>query len=159
MVTQQSLKDKFDEKASSIEAAVSGISEDQASKRPAEGEWSLRDVLCHLSGDAEHSFREDLNRFLTEDMPSIDITPGELYWTPERKNLPLPELAKSVARQYSDIGTLVAGLTPEQLARPGRIAFLKQFRGTDEIKLGEWIGVISEFHLNDHISQLQALCK
>jgi hypothetical protein len=35
---------------------------------------------------------------------------------------------------------------------------LKQARGNDEIKLGEWISLIVEYHLNQHIGQLQALC-
>jgi hypothetical protein len=159
MVTNASLQSKFDEKAATIESAVAGVSEEQASKRPADGEWCVRDVLCHLSGDAEHSFRSDLDRFLKEDMPSLDVSPGDLYWTPAREKAPTQELAKSVAQQYRDIGTLVAGLTPEQLARPGRIAFLKQARGSDEIKLAEWINLIVEYHLNQHIGQLQTLCK
>jgi len=159
MVTQQALKDKFDEKAATIEAAVAGISEEQATKRPAETEWNVRDVLCHLSGDATRGFRDDLQRFLDEDKPELGISPGELYWTPEREKMSLQDLAKSTAAQYRKIGELVAGLTPEQLERPARIGFLKQVRGSDEIKMGEWISIIVEYHLNQHIGQLQALAK
>jgi uncharacterized damage-inducible protein DinB len=159
MVAQQALKDKFDEKASTIESAVAGLSEEQSSKRPAEGEWSARDVLCHLSGDAEHGFRDDLKRILAEDKPALEITPGDLYWTPEREKMSLKELAKSTADQYRQIGDLVGGLTPEQLARPARIGFLKEVRGSDEVKLGEWISIIVEYHMNAHIGQLQALAQ
>jgi uncharacterized damage-inducible protein DinB len=151
------LKSKFEEKAAAIEAAVAGISEEDASRRPKEGEWSVRDVLCHLQGDAEHGFRDDLERFLKEDMPELDLSPGELYWTPEREKHSLQELAKATANQYRAIGDLMADLTPEQLERTGRIGFLKQVRGSDEIKLSEWVTVIAEYHLNQHISQLQAL--
>ncbi len=158
MVTNAALKDKFDEKATAIESMVSGISEEQANRRPADGEWCVRDVLCHLSGDAEHSFRDDLGRFLEEDMPALDLSPGSLYWTSEREGASVQDLAKAVAQQYRDIGVLVGGLTDEQLSRPGRIAFLKEVRGSDEIKLGEWIAVISEYHLNQHLGQLKALC-
>ena len=38
MVTSQSLKDKFDEKASEIESIIAGVSEETASQAPAEGE-------------------------------------------------------------------------------------------------------------------------
>lgn len=157
MVTQQSLQDKFDEKASRIEAAVQGVSEEQAARRPAEGEWSMRDVLCHLSGDATSSFHDDLHRFLNEDVPEFGLTPGELYWTPDREKQSLSDLAKSTAGEYRKIGQFVSSLTPEQLDRVGRIGFLKQVRGSDEIKLGEWISVISEYHLNQHLGQLEAL--
>ena len=159
MVMNATLKDKFDEKASAIESTVAGISDEKASRRPAEGEWSVRDVLCHLSGDAQHTFRDDLNRFLKEDMPELGVVPGEVYTSPERESASIQELARSVAQQYRDIGTFVGGLTDEQLARPARIAFLKQVRGSDEIKLSEWISVIAEYHLSQHISQLQALAK
>ena len=159
MVTNATLKDKFDEKASAIESTVSGISDEKASRRPAEGEWSVRDVLCHLSGDAQHTFRDDLNRFLEEDTPELGVAPGELYWTPGREGASVQELARSVAAQYREIGAFVGGLTEEQLARPARIAFLEQVRGSDEIKLSEWISLIAEYHLSQHISQLQALAK
>ena len=159
MATNTALKNKFDEKVAAIESAVSGISDEKAAKRPAEGEWSVRDTLCHLSGDAEQSFKDDLNRFLNEDLPQLGVTPGEVYSTPERDSAPIQELARSVAQQYRDIGTFVSTLTDEQLARPGKIAFLKEVRGSDEIKLSEWISVISEYHLNSHIAQLQALAQ
>ena len=51
------LKNKFEEKALAMESIVADISEEKAAKRPAEGEWSARDVFCHLSGDAEHTFK------------------------------------------------------------------------------------------------------
>jgi DinB superfamily len=159
MVAAQSLKEKFDEKAAAMQSIVAGVSEEKASQRPAEGEWCVRDVLCHLSGDAQHTFRDDLNCFLEEEMPELGVTPGELYWTPGRQGASVQELARSVAAQYRDIGTFVAGLSAEQLARPARIAFLKQVRGNDEIKLSEWIGLIVEYHLSQHIDQLQALAK
>jgi hypothetical protein len=110
MVTNASLKDKFDEKASAMESIVTGISDEKAARRPAEGEWCVRDVLCHLSGDAQHTFRDDLNRFLAEDMPALDVTPGELFWTPDRESASVQELARSVAAQYRDIGTFVGTL-------------------------------------------------
>ena len=53
---------------------------------------------------------------------------------------------------------VLISLTEEQLARPARIAFLKQARGNDEIKLGEWIALIVDYHLTQHIGQLQQLC-
>ena len=158
MVMNTTLKNKFDEKASAMESIVAGVSEEKAARRPADGEWSARDVFCHLSGDAEHTFRDDLNRFLAEDMPALDVTPGELFWTSERESATIQELARATAAQYREIGTFVAGLTEEQLARPGRIAFLKEVRGNDEIKLSEWISIIVEYHLGQHLGQLQALC-
>jgi len=158
MVKNTTLKNKFDEKASAMESIVAGVSEEKAAKRPADGEWSARDVFCHLSGDAEHTFRDDLNRFLTEDVPALDVTPGELFWTADRESATIQELARAVAAQYREIGNFVSGLTDEQLARPARIAFLKEVRGNDEIKLSEWISLIVEYHLGQHLGQLQALC-
>lgn len=64
MVTSQSLKDKFDERASQIEAALAGVSEEKASQAPAAGEWCIREVLTHLSGDVDETFLQGIRRFV-----------------------------------------------------------------------------------------------
>lgn len=159
MVTAQSLKTMFDEKASQIESAVSGVSEEKARQAPAAGEWCVREVLYHLSGDIDQTFVQGIQRFIKEDKPELPLTPGTVYTSPEREKAPLAELASSVAAQYRQLGDWVAGLGEADLARIGRIAFLQQVRGSDEITLAEWASVIGNYHLNQHIEQLRALAK
>lgn len=157
MVTAQSLKSQLDERASQIESAVAGVSDKEARTRPAEGEWCVREVLYHLSGDAQETFLDGINRFINEDRPELPLTPGEVYASPEREQAPVRELAATVAQQYRELGELVAGLSDEQRARTGRIAFLKQARGHDEVTLAEWVSLIANYHLGQHIEQLRKL--
>jgi hypothetical protein len=159
MVTSQSLKSLFDEKASQIEAVVAGMSEEHARQAPAAGEWCVREVLYHLSGDAGQTFYDDVRRFLEEDKPELPLTPGEVYTSPERESASLQELAASVADQYRKIGEFASGLSDEQLGRIARVGFLKQARGNDEVALSEWLSLTANYHLNLHIGQLQALTK
>ena len=157
MVTSQSLKELFDEKADQIQQLASSLSEERAKQRPAGGEWCVREVLYHLSGDVDETFLDGINRFVNEDKPELPLTPGDLYLTPEREKAPVKQLAASVADQYRELGEYVAGLSDEALGRIGRIGFLKQARGNDELTLAEWVGLIANYHLNLHIDQLRAL--
>jgi hypothetical protein len=159
MVTAQSLKSLFDDKAAQIESAVSGVSEEQARKSPADGEWCVREVLYHLSGDVDQTFIEGIQRFIDEDKPELPLTPGDVYTSPEREKATLQELAAAVAAQYRALGDYVAGLSNADLARIGRIGFLQQVRGSDEITLAEWATVIGNYHLNVHIEQIRNLAK
>jgi len=159
MVTSQSLRKMFDEKASQIEASVAGVSDEQAKKSPAEGEWCIREVLYHLSGDVDETFIEGIGRFISEDKPALDLTPGEVYVSPEREKASIEDLAKSVAAQYRQLGEWAAGLSDADLARIGRIGFLKEVRGSEEITLAEWATVIGNYHLNVHIEQIRSLAK
>jgi hypothetical protein len=159
MVTSQSLKSLLDDKAAQIEEAVSGVGEEKAKQSPAAGEWCVREVLYHLSGDVDETFAQGIARFINEDKPELDLTPGTVYISAEREKVPVAKLAASVAAQYRELGEYVAGLSEADLARIGRIGFLKQVRGNDEITLAEWASVIGNYHLNQHIEQLRALAK
>lgn len=159
MATAQSLKTLFDDRAAQIEAAVAGLSEERARQKPAEGEWCVREVLYHLAGDANETFLEGINRFLEEDKPELPLTPGDVYLSPEREAAGVGELASMVAGQYRELGEMVSRLDDGQLARIGRIGFLKQARGTDEVSLSEWVSLIANYHLDLHIGQLRALTR
>jgi hypothetical protein len=159
MVTAQSLKSLFDDKAAQIESAVSGVSEEQAKRSPAAGEWCVREVLYHLSGDVDETFAQGIQRFINEDKPELPLTPGDVYTSPEREKATLQELAAAVAAQYRQLGEWAARLSEADLARIGRIGFLKDVRGSDEITLAEWATVIGNYHLNVHIEQIRNLAK
>jgi hypothetical protein len=150
MVTAQSLKSQFDDKAAQIESAVDGVSEEKAKQQPQEGEWCAREVLYHLAGDADETFLDGINRFLNEDKPELPLTPGVVYASSEREKASLPELTSMVASQYRRLGDLLAGLDEAQLGRVARIGFLKQARGSDEVTLAEWVSLIANYHLNQH---------
>jgi DinB superfamily len=75
MVSGPSLKQQLDQKLQEIKQAVSGISEEKASKRPSEGEWSVNEVLSHLSGGDGDDFGI-LKRVTQEDTPVVEFEIG-----------------------------------------------------------------------------------
>lgn len=159
MVTPQSLQEKFAEKAAAIESIVAGVNEEKAKQAPAAGEWCIREVLTHLSGDVEETFLQGIKRFKNENTPSLDLTPGTLSSSAEREKMPVRDLASSVAQQYREIGAFVGGLNDEQLNLPGKIGFLKQYTGSEDITLGNWATLMADMHLQQHVEQLRALAK
>src|SRR2546428_13596293 len=80
MVSGPGLQQQLDQKVREIKQAVSGLSEEEASKPPAQGEWSAKEVLSHLSGSDSTEVAACFKRILGEDTPRIDVTPGVSYY-------------------------------------------------------------------------------
>src|SRR4030095_3334835 len=153
MVTGPSLQQQLYQKVREIKQAVSGLSEEQASKPPAQDEWSAKEVLSHLCGDDDALSMYEFKRFLSEDTPPLGITPGQ--YSDVRKSAPMPELLSKIETDYSAIGKFFAGLNEEQLNRKAHIPFLKETPLGEYPTLGQWAVGIIQFHLNDHIQQLK----
>jgi hypothetical protein len=155
MVSGPSLQQQLDQKVQELKQVASGISEDKASKAPAEGEWSAKQVLSHLCGDDDALSMYEFKRFLNEETPDLGIAPGR--YGDVRKDAPVSELVSRIDSDYGKIGNFLAGLNEEQLNRKAHIPFLKETPLGEYPTLGQWaIGVI-QFHLNDHIQQLKNL--
>ena len=155
MVTGPSLQQQLDQKVQEIKQVASGLSEQQAAKAPAEGEWSAKQVLSHLCGDDDALSMYEFKRFLDEDTPALGIIPGR--YGDNRKDAPVSELVSKIDSDYAKIGSFLAGLDDEQLNRKAHIPFLKETPLGEYPTLGQWaIGVI-QFHLNDHVQQLKNL--
>jgi hypothetical protein len=90
MVSGPSLQQQLDQKVQEIKQAVSGLSEEEASKKRGEEEWSVKEVLSHLSGDGSTDAASLLDRVVKEDTPQIDIHPGMSYYE-GRERIPLRE--------------------------------------------------------------------
>jgi len=150
------LKAQFNARTDEIEKLVADLTEAQAALAPAAGEWCIREVLTHLSGDASQTFHDGLKRFVKEETPDIGLTPGESY-AEGREGLPIDALAKGVVAQYREIANWAGALSPDDLARTARIPFLKETPLGETPMLQVWLGAILSFHLPQHIEQLQKL--
>jgi hypothetical protein len=157
MVTGPSLQQQLDSKVEEIKQAVAGIDEQKAAKRPAEGEWSAKEVLSHLTGQDDALSMYEFKRFLNEETPDLGITPGS--YSDVRKDAPVSDLVSKIDSDYKQIGQFFAGLNEEQLNRKAHIPFLKETPLGEYPTLGQWaIGMI-QFHLNDHVQQLKTLAQ
>src|SRR3990167_10979029 len=118
--------------------ALEGMTEEDAARRPADGEWSCKEMLSHLMGDEGESFVTGLRRFVDEDAPLIGVVAGLPYFTPARQAMSLSELRAGVWRQYEEVADFIGSLSDEQLARKGRVPLLKETPLREQPPLGLW---------------------
>jgi len=149
-----SLRAALEQKMKELGEALEGMSEDDAARRPADGEWSCKEMLSHLMGDEGESFVAGLRRIADEDTPLIGVVAGLPYFSPARQAMSLSEMRAGVWRQYEEVADFISGLNDEQLARKARVPLLKDTPIGEYPTLGQWAGAIINFHLTDHIGQM-----
>lgn len=142
-----------------IEQLTTGVSEEAAGQAQAEGEWCVKEVLSHLAGSETKSFYDGIKSFLDEDTPEYNLTPGESFFDESRKTAALADLRSSVLDQYGRIGELLGGLSEEQLQRKAHTPGFKETPLGEYPTLANWASGLINYHLPDHINQLQSLCK
>ena len=84
-----SLRDALEQKMKELGEALEGMYEEDAARRPADGEWCCKEMLSHLMGDEGESFVTGLRRFVDEDTPLIGVVAGLPYHTPARQAMSL----------------------------------------------------------------------
>jgi uncharacterized damage-inducible protein DinB len=158
MVSGPGLQQQLDQKIREISQAVGDIDEQKALQRPAEGEWCAKEVLSHLSGADSVEFVARLKRFIDEDTPRIDIERGLSHYD-QREDASTSDLLSAVESAYGEAGKFLAGLSEEQLNRKANVPLLKETPFGENVALGQWAGLMINFHLNDHLNQLRNLCQ
>ena len=146
---QEGLRTKMDELA----AGLKGISDADASRAPAQGEWSAKELLSHLAGEND-DFIVWSRLIVENDTPDLNVVPSQTHLSPERQSMPVGELLSKVRRQYDEVGDFVAGLSEEQLNRKAHIALLKESPFGEYPTLAQWTQVIIDYHLAGHVASL-----
>jgi hypothetical protein len=152
------LKKKSDAAASNLSKQLQGM-EPLLDKSDAAGEWTTRQVLCHLLGDPDSKPVAMLKSFTSSNLPVIEIKPGYAPVTPERQKMTLAQLQGALAAQHRDIFGYLESLGEADLGRKAKIPLFKQFMGTDEITLPVYVGAMFDYHLNDHAGQIAKIRK
>ena len=152
------LKKKSDAAAANLWRQLQGM-EPNLDKSDAAGEWTTRQVLCHLLGDPEDKPVAVLQSFTVGSLPVIDIKPGHAPVTPERQRLTLPQLREALETQRRGLLSYLDSLENGDLGRKAKIPLFKQFMGTDEIALPVYVGAMFDYHWNDHAGQIAKIRK
>ena len=125
---------------------------EKGQRRPADGEWCARDVLCHLSGDGQRSFEDDVQRFLDEDKTrALDITPGRLVPGATSARRCRSRSWRSRRRPAVPRHRHIRGRPDPPNSSKGRRAShsSKELTAVDEIRSSaRWVGMIVKYHLN-----------
>ena len=152
------LKKKSDAAAENLTRQLQGM-EPHLDKSDAPGEWTTREVLCHLLEEPDWNPVAQLKSFATSNLPLIEIGPGETHVTPERKNMTKAQLLDALEAKRRDIFGYLESLSDADLGRKAKIPLFKQFMGTDEITLPVYIGAMLDYHWNDHAGQIAKIRK
>jgi len=113
-------------------------------------------IVSHLCQTDHESFLDGIGRFVLEETPEIEVTPGVTHYTPERHAMALDDLVEGFLRQHELIADYVARLSDEQLGRRAHIALFKDSPVGEYPTLAEWVQGISDFHLQAHLEELRA---
>ena len=120
----------------------------------APGEWTAREVLCHLLLEPGSKLVALLERFAIDEPPLVEINPGAVTVTPERQRMTLADLVAALDGQRRDVFGYLATLGDADLARRARIPVFGPLLGRDEVPLPVFVGVMFDRHWTAHTEQL-----
>ena len=120
----------------------------------APGQWTAREVLCHLLGEPGVDLLALLERFSATDPPLVEITPGLVTVTPERRRMTLAGLLAALDAQRASVLGYLDGLAPADLGGKARIPLFAPILGTDEVTLPIFVGAMFGMHWDAHADQI-----
>ena len=156
--TVNELKKKSDAAWANLSRQLQGM-EAHLERSDAPGEWTTREVLCHLLFEPGWKPTAALKTFAERDLPVVEISPGQTHVTPEREKMTLAQLLAELDAQRRGVFAYLDGLGDAELQKKARIPLFKQFMGTDEIPVPMYIGAMFDHHWNDHAGQLAKIRK
>jgi len=151
------LKKKSDAAAANLARQLQDM-EPHLDKSDAPGEWTTRQVLCHLLAEPNATVAT-LKTFATSNPPLIEIEPGDAHVTPEWQKMTKAQLLDALEAQRREIFGYLDSLNDAELGRKAKIPLFKQFMGTDEITLPVYVGAMFDYHWNDHAGQIAKIRK
>ena len=152
------LRARTDKSWAHLKAQLQGM-EPHLEKSDAPGQWTAREVLCHLLFEAGWKPVPLLKTFADKDLPLIDIKPSLVDVSGGRKAMTLKQLMDALDGQRRDVMNYLDGLGEAELNRKSRIPLFKQIMNTDEIDIPTYVGALLEYHWNDHAGQLAKIRK
>ena len=123
------------------------------------GEWTAREVLCHLLFEPGWKPVPLLKTFAVTDLPVVHVNPGDADVTGDRKTMTLKQFTAALEGQQRDVMNYLEGLSEADLQRKARIPLFKEIMGIEEIDIPTFVGALFEYHWNDHAGQIAKIRK
>jgi hypothetical protein len=141
-----------------LRAQLHGM-ESHLERADAPGQWTTRQVLCHLLFEPGWRPVPVLFSFATADVPLFEIKPGQMCLNPERQMMTLRQFEHALDRHRRETLAYLETLGDEGLQRKARIPLFKQLLGSDEVTIPTWVEVLFAIHWGDHADQLAKIRK
>ena len=133
-------------------AAIEGLSEEQMTRVPVAGDWTLREILAHIAGWAVWDLAA-IRGVLAGDTPDFaaiqDVDVFNAGLVAEREGWPPSQILGEMEEAHDAMLELLAGLPENEILDEGR------FRGPYWRSLAEWLQVAWE-HEQEHAEQIRA---
>ena len=157
-VTANDLRSRTNKAWTHLRVQLQGM-EPYLDRSDAPGQWTTREVLCHLLFETGWKPVPLLKRFADTNLPVVNVDPGLVEVTPERKAMTLKQFADALDTQRRDVTNYLDGLGEADLRRKARIPLFKEIMGVEEVDIPTFVGALFEYHWNDHASQLAKIRK
>ncbi len=99
---------------------LKSLSDDQLCLPNAVGDWSIKDLLCHVS-DWERHFMEEIIQIRDErpvaSWPESDFDPWNAELAAKKKALPLEQVKEAFPRVHEELVSTIESLPEEALSR------------------------------------------
>ena len=147
------LRARSDKAWAHLKAQLQGM-EPHLDKSDAPGQWTTREVLCHMLFEPGWKPVPLLKSFAHQNLPVIDIKPSDTNVSGERKTMTLKQLLDALDVQRRDLMAYLDGLGDAELSRKSRIPIFKEIMGTDEVDIPTFVGALFAYHWDDHAGQI-----
>src|SRR3990172_4503928 len=143
------LVERLNSHTEALRREVSGLSEDALTRRPKEGEWSIKEVVGHLC-DVSRILHQRLHMMIKLEEPRL---PGydaeELAQLRDAQSAKIEDLLAEFASQRAETVGMLADLVHWNWARPGRHPTLGRISIRQQVDL--WLE-----HEEEHLAQIQS---
>lgn len=146
---RRSLIERYADGPRVVAEAVAGLSDAQLDEPPADGGWTVREVVHHLA-DSEMTSAVRLRRLLAEDAPRIDAYDEERFAAVlHYRDRPVQAALAAVAAARQTSRELLDRLTEADWARAGTHSTSGRY------SVDDWLEIYAA-HAHDHADQIRA---